>query len=292
MKLDEYLKTYVFDTSPEEIDRVWENTRTYRTADSEVALLTDFCDGLKKSGYLYSKAQEGGEQRSLEFVIFKKEDATRVLEVLCKYPHFAVGSMDSIPYEEGVPAFTMRFYDGNYKDGQMGYHPSSVLTSEDLVANSELLYLLLREAEGFDSRRAYIISDSKNKEFTIEGYSGDILSTQRFGFSQEEALELAKEYANLVSWLNLPDKRRELRYMRTVDFEHERTMGGKLGIEFDDPYLTVEGKRLFEVGAMSRGPTEVRNLEGRLPKDIIDYFYLGKLESGEELYFPLFKTLV
>ena len=41
----------MYQAGEQEIEKVWKNTRTYKTTDTEIAILRDVFDGLIKSGY-------------------------------------------------------------------------------------------------------------------------------------------------------------------------------------------------------------------------------------------------
>lgn len=135
-----------------EINRVWSNTKTWKTADSEVATLFDLAEGLKKSGYEPSW-QIKEEQRKASFVLLDRSSVKQALGIIC-----------------GYSSFSLRLHEEKYRDGKLGLHPSSILASQDLSINPDLLVLLLGEVAPSIYYAGDIKADSENKELIVKNY--------------------------------------------------------------------------------------------------------------------------
>ena len=63
----------------------------------------------------------------------------------------------------GILLLEWRLIEEEYQDRKLGLHPSSILTSQDLNANPELLVLLLGEVDPFFYYHGNIIINSEEK---------------------------------------------------------------------------------------------------------------------------------
>src|SRR3989338_1290036 len=111
-------------------EEVWQNTRRFDTATSEVATLYDLLQGLKRSGipnlgdFLYEGPQ---------YTVIQRERLGYALDKI-------------VVNWRGKLAARADFGDGkDYDGGSLGYIPSVLLSSEDLIHNPELLELLIGE---------------------------------------------------------------------------------------------------------------------------------------------------
>ncbi len=293
-----------------EIDRIWKNTRKYRTSNSEVAVLFDLGEGLKESGYKYSDQLED-EQWNSSFVMVNRNTAGQALEILCDnaYGRRGTSSVMLKNYKKSDPAFSMRLNGEEYNDGKLGFHPSSVLESQDLVGNPELMVLLVGELSPRSYFSGEIKTDSKNKEIVVEYYKYYIDDKERGidrfkkrDLTESEALASAANIASTVSMLSsLENRAKDSSDMSLIYFDWERNIGGKLGLGFENPYLTISGKPLYEIGAINQNIMKRREVEKRfshvnnsravqqIGKAIENYE--KNIDSGKGPYFPMFKVL-
>ncbi len=289
-------KRYVPKLSVKETDRIWDNTKRWKTADSEVAVLYDFTSALLKCGYRPNshESQGGGVRYDDSLVILEKSGVEQAFDNLCNTP--------------------ARFDNNQYRDGKLGLHPSSILSSRDLMSNPELMVLLLGEIYPRDYLfKKGIKTDSENKEIIIENYrfvsedrcEGDncpFRKLAKYDLSRKEALDSAAKLAASVSALSSLEKRLEVSDVdNKYSFEFERNIGGKLELGFENPYLTVGGKPLYETGAINQNLMKKREAEKRLasldnPKakqqvETAIANYEANIESEKGAYFPMFKIL-
>ena len=137
-----------------ELDFIWGNTKTYKTADSEIAVLCDLYDGFEKSGYKLEKIQKQAEFYYTHFVVSDREQLEDILGTLEKHNRFDYN-------EKWVD---MRLNGAEYKNKSLGIHPSSRLTEEDLQANPMLLALLIGELNKYSYYHKGIVSDKEHGE--------------------------------------------------------------------------------------------------------------------------------
>ncbi|MBU3957919.1 MAG: hypothetical protein KKB25_02505, partial [Nanoarchaeota archaeon] len=160
----------------------------------------------------------------------------------------------------------------------LSYHyPSNLLTSQDLHSNPELLALFLGELSPFEYVGGKIETDSENREIMVKGYRYDNKSGQCYNFTQKEALKKAAEISSKVS-----------------------TIKGNFSFDFENPYLLVGGKPLYETGAINENLMKKREAEKRLelvknsPKarqgvETALANYEANIASEKGAYFPMFK---
>ncbi len=271
-----------------EIERIWNNTKRWEIANSEVAVLFDLAEGLKKSGYKPSW-QIRDEQRDASFLLLDKNSVKQALDIICYYQ-----------------SFILRFNGEEYRDGKLGLHPSSVLSSRDLRSNPELLVLLIGEVEPSFYQKRNIKTDFENKEIIVEHYfhyidekETGMKKFKKRDFSKSDAFDSAVDFASAVSSLSSPEERnKHSGDMSLVYFDWERNIGGKLGLEFENPYLTVDGKPLYEIGAINQNLMKKREVQKRfgLVRSSMAVQQIGEtilayeknISSEKGAYFPIF----
>lgn len=120
--------------------------------------------------------------------------------------------------------------------------------------------------------------------------------------SKSEALDSAADFASAVASLSSLEKRLEVSDVKDKWFDFERNIGGKLGLEFENPYLKVDGKPLYEAGAINHNLMKKREAERNLArvkgnqkaKEQVETAiknYEANAASGKGAYFPTFKIL-
>jgi hypothetical protein len=283
---------FKYEATEEEIERVWSNTRTFKTAESEVVVLYDLFNGLKESGYAYSKSQATSEQLGVPFLIIDKTFVKETLEEICGEHNLVLGTGCQVPNYEENRVFNMRISDSSYEGGKLGLHPSSVLTSQDLLKNHELMILLLGELSNCAYYSRNLKFDSPNVMFTYHNMSA------------EEATERAKMWAVALLSLCSPlfEERSRVSDVYITYFSHERNLGGKINLTFNSPTLFVNGIALYEIGIFNRSERMLKELEDKfaslkgnlkaqqqLMAGIEHYRRI--INSGKSEYSPLFKIL-
>ncbi len=302
------------DLSEAEIDEIWGNTKRRNTAtNSEVAVLFDLAEGLKKSGYKYN-SQTAEEQRRTSFVIVDRSSVGQTLELLCSGKMInCLGTGCSMlgNYLENDRAFGIRLNGDEYRGGNLGLHPSSVLNSQDFVSNPELLVLLVGELSPESYFSGNIKTDSKNKEIIVESYCRYIDDNEtepmnRFkerNLSETEAFNLAVKSASAVSSLSSLEKRSKYSNdLPMIYFEFERSIGGNMGLNFENPYLTIDEKPLYKIGTINQNLIKKRVAQENLARvgsnqkaqrqiEQAIRTYDQNLALGKGAYFPMFTML-
>ncbi len=267
-----------------ELDFIWGNTKTYKTADSEIAVLSDLYDGLEKSGYEFDKFEKWDNLYSTYFVVFDRHQLKDILGTLDKYNNF--------DYNEKW--FDTRLDGIEYKNKALGIHPSSRLTAEDIQSNPLLLALLIGELDDYNYYHGAIASDNEHGEIFISGY----FSKKSPTLAKAEAHRISEALVKL-SDLDIRNQYGDIPFSY---FESERNLGGKLGFSYEPPFLKVEEKSLYEVGSIPYTTLRIRDMEKRLAelkgnpkaekgiKKGIDQ-RRKNIENQEGRYFPCFRIL-
>ncbi len=267
-----------------ELNFIWENTRIYKTEDSEIAALCDLYDGLEKSGYEIEKFQKWDNLINTYFVVFDRYQLEDILGTLEKH--------NNLNYDEKW--FDTTLDDVEYKNKSLRIHPSSRLTVNDLQANPMLLALLIGELSNYGYYINSIKFDEEFKEIYVSRY-----------YSKESPTH-ANACAHIISeaLVKLSDLNTRSQYTDTncIYFESERNLGGKLGFSYEPPVLKIGGKPLYETGNIPYALLRLRDMEKRLTeiegnpkaeKGIKKGINQRRknLENQEGAYFPCFRVL-
>ncbi len=269
-----------------ELDFIWGNTRSYKTADSEIAVLNDLYNGLEKSGYEVEKFQKWDNLMDTYFVVFDRYQLEDILGTLDKYNNF--------DYDEKW--FDTRLDGVEYKNKSLGIHPSSRLTAKDIQSNPVLLALLIGELSEYDYYDGSIVSDDEYGEIFITGYYSKEPPTPA------EANDYTHRISEALVKLSDLDIRNQYGDMMSCYFESEKNLGGKLGFSYEPPVLKVEEKPVYEVGIVPYALLRLRDMEKRLAelkgnskaeKGIKQGINQRRknLENQEGAYFPCFSVL-
>ena len=160
---------------------VWQNTRRFDTATSEVATLYDLLQGLERSGIpnLRNFLYEGPQ-----YTVIQRERLGYALDKI-------------VVNWRGKLAARADF--GDYKDyegGILGYRPSVSLSSEDLLHNPELLELLIGELYPPQVYYRDLVTMDRNFRELVLFYKDTTTKQLQLGY--EKAMEASRCIANRV----------------------------------------------------------------------------------------------
>ncbi len=273
----------------EDSDKLWQNTRRYRTKDSEITTLWEALTGLKESGY---ELRGNFLFEGPHHLLIKYEDYGKALE--------------RIIYEGEKTAKVDFSYD-DYKNGNIGLHASSILTDEDLLANPKLMTLLIGELFDYMYFCDNIITTPEKEiiwYYTSDKRKRNILRTIP-DLTYKEASEIANETATIISEISSEEYRlNEYDILSDGRFEHEQKISGHLDIEFKDDLLWISKKPLYKVTTIEDSTLILRENEKKyedlkgnpyaqknIMKGIEHRKSLLKLKEKQGRYFPALKIL-
>ena len=206
-----------------------------------------------------------------------KKNAGKALETICTGAEWRMGTGCFIPeYEEGDPAFSVRFCDSDYEGGKLGLPPSVVLSSEDLLSNPELLIFLLGESEGYRQHRM-----DNNK---ILWFSG--LHRRRNEDVKQKSIKRAYVLSSEVASLASKERRNEIGGWRfnTSPYKQLRDKASGLEIEFKEPQILVAGKPLYEIDIISNSSLALKEIEEKMEKLEHNSKAMQQLENGRRIH--------
>jgi hypothetical protein len=298
----------------DEIGRVFGNCITYKSASSEFVALDDLFDGLKLSGYRFSKEQDSSERMSLPFLIIEKSNVRTALEEICGEEKTNLGTMCSISGNiADNKVFNMRFFDSQYHEGKLGYHPSRILSSEDIIANPALMIFLLGEMSPFSFYAGRIgpiddssikitgICSSSYKMAELNPNSGKptiILDQDAKSIAEKQAINILSDLPDIC--LDAPQHR--FSYLSTTLFRHEWSMKSRLSLSFDDLVLSVDNVPLYRTEIVNYTEQKLEKLRRNLGlflggpkkrKQMLDGIaqYEDKLASGKSEYYSVIRLI-
>ena len=287
----EYLKMK-HEICQEEMDRIWGNTRTYMTADSEVAALCDLYDGLEKSGYVRETFQREDHLRHCTyFVVMDRPGMERAILTLIRHKNIDPSARTLYTRLNGI----------EYRNGSLGLHPSSAFNADDISSNPFLLALLLGELDKTEYFSGGVsVNEPENEIYLdmhktyVKEYADNMGALDAFAYAADLAMKLEK--------LSSPGTRSSTGSgVSGSHFEYERLLCGNMGLSYEPPVICVSGKPLYEIGSIPRALIKKRRLEKRLCENLRPkeregiLFGIQKnqedIDSGNPPHYPLFRIL-
>lgn len=260
-------------------EKIWQNTRRFETATSELATLYDLLQGLEISGipnfgnFLYEGPQH---------TVIQREKLG--------------GALDRIVVNwDGKLAARADFGDGrDYEGGSLGYTPSVLLSSEDLIHNPELLELLIGEL--FPPMVYYdgLVTKDRNYRELVLFYRDAATRQRQVGY--QDAMNESKRIAYRVVEETMKKSDSDGKFRRW------NKQGGDINMGIVEDTIVVDGISLYHIGVLGLSEIKIRRLQERL-RQIGDNHkaveeiqgamevHMDGLRKKEGAYFPRYKIL-
>ncbi len=262
---------------PQEVQRILSNTRTYKTTTKEIVALHDLFYGLMASDYTYSP-YHSSEKENVPHMVMETKDAKKALDEICGVSNLVLGSCCTIGEIFNDMVFNMRISHASYDGGKLGYNPSSLLTSQDLLDNPSTFSLILAQL----TRNYDTVHMDEKAEIKVMGRG-----------NERDARRLAARLDNLYT--NYEDHTNQVRYNKNRIL----TPAASLKVEF--PLVYVDETPMFMLRTVSHNERMIDELIEKMTtlkspktKGLLAYgikLHTGWIKEGREEHYVVCQIL-